>query len=236
MTVRTLKLENDSTRALPDGWQAAAEAALQIGLSHVAAAWSQRIWHITDALHTQGFRFKLVDELPDAPGALAYHDVDDSGRPYINVGLKPIFDNGGDWFVGPMSVVSVIDHETKELVGDPACNLWANDAEGVTWARELCDPVESDVYTVTTDAGPPCTLSNFVLPAWFEPLDARGPYDFMQVCTRPFEIAKGGYAIKQTPGSVTEVFSEGYPEWKLKLKHRGAERARWGNKQVRVDL
>lgn len=229
--MQSLTIVNQSSQTLPTGWLNAADSCLQQGLLQVAYAWSEKVWHILAILDAQGFQIRLVDTLPEAPGALAYHDVDANG-PFIRIGMKTIFDNGGDWYAGSLSIPSVISHETSELVGDPAANLWANDALGVSWARELCDATESDVYTVTAKDGTSMTLSNFVYPAYFNPFASGVPLDHMHVLTRPFQINKGGYAIRQSAGKITQVFNRDYPEWKKVLKHRALERASYGDLPV----
>src|SRR5262249_47653789 len=119
MSTPTFEIVNQSkTYTPPPGWFGHADEALGMGLKHVATAWSEAAYHIVEQARKDGLYITLVDELPEAPGALGYHDLDKDGKPFIRIGLKVIMDNGGDWLTGSTSVTSVIDHETKELVGD----------------------------------------------------------------------------------------------------------------------
>lgn len=221
--MRTLRIVNQSVQIPPPGWARTVDEALHHQLHDVAAAWSEYVWKITEALHSQAFSIRLVDDLPEAPGALAYHDNDADG-PFIRVGLNTIQHAGGGWYDGPLSIPSVISHEVCELVGDPTANRWTNDAQGVNWATELCDAVESDWYSVTTADGTDVSLSNFLLPAYFNPFGA-GKLDFMGVLRTPFEIRSNGYAIREEGGNITQVFGRDYPDARKPLKHRALERA-----------
>lgn len=242
--MQTLAIVNESSRELPDGWLLHARDALQQGMSHIACMWSQQVWTIVDELRGQGYYIALVDSLPEAEGALAYHDVDDDGAPYIRVGLDAIFNNGGDWYTGVLSVISVIDHETKEVCGDPACNVWCNDAYGVNWARELCDATQNFTYDVECADGTTCSLSNFVVPAYFNPLAPIGTQlDWMNLVARPFDILPGGYAIRQSPGEIgqaygiAQVFHPKAGKRPAEMLHRAYEYASWtGAKVVSMEM
>lgn len=140
--------------------------------------------------------FAIVDSLPDAPGAVAYHDVNGGDVPVAFLALstcKTLDD-----------VSTAISHELVETAGDAACDLWVDDGYGSEWARELCDAVESNGYPI---AG--IMMSDFLLPAFFGPTEA-GPWNYMGAVasttahadpTGPFETAAGGYQIKRTAGT-----------------------------------
>src|SRR5690349_15377752 len=95
----------------------------QVG--HFCNRWAGA-WHVVRDLNDQGFYLCMVDDLPEAPGALGYHDVDATGRPYSKVAVKPSLDNGSDWLTGEYSVLSILGHEALETVGDPLCNNWVD--------------------------------------------------------------------------------------------------------------
>ena len=61
------------------------------------------------------------------------------------------------------------------------------------WSREVCDPVQENTYAIEA-GGMHVAVSNFVLPAYFNPA-APGPYDHLGVLSKPFTLAKGGYAV-----------------------------------------
>jgi len=219
---------NESSHELPADWLTDVDYALHRGLKDIAAAWGEYVWHITAALRSQNVRIKLVDTTPEAPGALAYHDLDADG-PFIRVALNDILENGGDWYDGDLSIPSVIDHETKETVIDPLANAWHNDGNGVLWARESCDPVQDETYTVTTPTGKVFTLSNFVYPAYFDPFADGDKLDFNGSLTKPFTMTSGGYMIRQSAGRITQVFGAGVPAWRSARAHRALERSAYGD-------
>ncbi len=150
--------------------------------------------------------FHLVDETPEAPDALGYHD-EQNDKPYARIGCKAIFDGGGTALSGELSVSSVLSHEAIEAFGDIDVNGWRDMIDGRQTAEELCDAVQNDTYTVTID-GLAVSVSNFLLPAWFDRQAKRGPFDFMGKCRKPFTMTHGGYLIVRKAGVETEVFGD----------------------------
>jgi hypothetical protein len=51
-------------------------------------------------------------------------------------------------------------------------------------------------------------VSNFILPAWFNPLDKTGPWDALGRLHGPFTMTKGGYWIEMADGGVRQVFAD----------------------------
>lgn len=163
----------------------------------------------------------LVAELPEAPGALAYHDVTPTGVPYQRVGVKTCLDNGVSW-------QSAADHETKELTVDPLCTVVVTDpVTGWTYAFEIADPVEGDSYQVDGQ-----DMSNSVGPAWFgEPLDGGTPgFDLLGKVSAAFTMDPGGYVIvdKHDGRGPQPVFGERFPAFRrehvLALGRKGTAR------------
>ena len=108
----------------------------------------------------------LVDTIKDQPkGVLGFHTEDEGGKLWGVVAAKPELDNGGKATTADWSVSSVLSHEVLEMFIDPNCNLWANDGHGKAYSFEVCDPVEAPTYEVNG-----VSVSNFVTPAWFDPL------------------------------------------------------------------
>jgi hypothetical protein len=159
--------------------------------------------------------FALLDTLPNAPGAIAYHDVTGANVPVAFLALstcKTLDD-----------VSTAISHELVETGGDLSCNLWADDGQGHEWARELCDAVESNAYPIDLgDGQPPVKVSDFLLPGFFGS-SAPGPYSFAATLSpapspapampsAAFATATGGYQLQRTSGGnetqVTAVMSK----------------------------
>ena len=147
--------------------------------------------------------FAILPDLPQVPGAIAYHDVDGTGVPVAFDAITL-----SDSLTGPGNSLSVaVSHECLEAGGDPACNRWRDNLQGAEFVEEECDAVESETYPITLDNGAMVYVSNFVLPAFFTP-NAPGPYDYMNLVSPstngpslPFQTAPGGYQDTRTTGS-----------------------------------
>jgi hypothetical protein len=131
------------------------------------------------------------------PGALAWHTVDNQGRPYGIIPMRIVLQAGAA--PGP-----TISHELLELMADPTTNtskvaVWPpNSRLPANIAYEDCDPVEDDSYSITTPRGA-AGVSNFVLPSWFVP-NSQGPWDFLQRLSGPLTMTPGGYLQWQRSG------------------------------------
>lgn len=159
----------------------------------------------------------------DQAGDLGWHTEAEGGLIYGRVFAGPVLDNGGVPLNGQLSVCSVLSHEILESLADPHCNMFCDAGTGTAYAYEVGDPVEDESYPVTISAGTEsitATVSNFVLPAWFDPDAAKlaGAFDYMGTRTAPFQLSPGGYVILMTEGNVTQQFGEHYPEWKRDAK------------------
>lgn len=197
--IRTLELDSTAT-----GVSTADLDDIAIGITNslhdVAHVWGEYVWHVVDLAAKSGFHVVVQDTL-DVQGALGYHDIDDQGRPVAFIGAQVCAQAG-------VALSSVVDHEVKELVADPAANLWATDGRGVNWARELCDAVEGDSYDDTTTG---IALSNWLYPSYFNPF-ASGSFDHLGSIRAPFTIAPNGYAIRLKGGTVSQVFGDAVTE------------------------
>jgi hypothetical protein len=144
------------------------------------------------------------DVIPEAPSAIAYHDVNGVGVPTINDAITlsdSLFGVGNSWLVA-------MAHEIAETIADAACNIWRDDGQGTEYAQEACDAVEAQSYEVTTTAGDSGYVSNFLTPAFFTP-GSLGPYDHMSTVgandnapPAPFVTPPGGnYQIERSSGT-----------------------------------
>jgi hypothetical protein len=122
----------------------------------------------------------------DQAGALGYHDLTKAGRPLGKVFARTTIEDGGKWTV-------TFSHELLEMLVDPDINLCAFDEEARRlYAYEVCDAVEADKLGYQIDG---ITVSDFVLPGWFEPLhvSAGERFAFHSHVSGPFELLAGGY-------------------------------------------
>lgn len=120
----------------------------------------------------------------DAPGALAYHDLD-SGLPIAKVFVKTTL-------AAKESLSVSASHELAEMLVDPGINEWAQAEDGSFVSYEACDPVEETSFMVNGFA-----MSDFVTPAYFQSWRAPGsvPFSYCNAVDRPFALEKGGYQI-----------------------------------------
>lgn len=181
-------------------WLAAVAAACTVQLNRdVSPYWggqySVRAGSGPTDLQPSEIAFGLLDALPDAPGAVAYHDVMGNAAPYALLALtqcKTLDD-----------VSTGVSHEICETAGDPDVNEWCEAGDGFEYARELCDAVESGYYLIDG-----VRVSDFVLPAFFQ-TQAPGPYCYTQAIgsspsvapIAPFVTAAGGYQVRRSVGT-----------------------------------
>lgn len=89
--------------------------------------------------------------------------------------------------------LSTVCHEIIEVLGDPLLQTLSNpDALGHKYLREVADPVAGQYYNKII-GGVNCVLPNTCLPNWYE-LGSKAPFDVMNYCTAPFQLAPRGYA------------------------------------------
>jgi hypothetical protein len=171
------------------------------------------------------------DDKPDPQdaGADGYHD-EPHGKPEARVFCEPVLDAGGGVLdTGKIGdgISLIASHEVLEAAHNPNVNLWVDGPlklNGVEWASvcaEVGDPVQADYYMRDGVA-----LSNFTLPAWFDPMSA-GPWDWMKKCTGPMSCTSGGYLIvRNDPSSEQSVGAR--REWRqgtrsLRILSRGGQ-------------
>ncbi len=151
---------------------------------------------------------KIVDEIPEAPGALAYHTVDDGGRPILVIGWNVMKSEGGDIW---KCLWSGISHEACEERGNPFVNLNVDMPDGKhDTAQEACDWVQGDLYELDGH-----WMSNFVTPEFFDVSITPGTrLDYMKLCTAPLTVRPQGYAaIREVrEGRTRMVFGDLVPE------------------------
>ncbi len=157
----------------------------------------------------------IVDTIKDQPeGVLGFHTEDQGGKLWGVVAAKPSLDAGAKVLTGDWAVSSVLSHEVLEMFVDPNCNLWANNDKGKAYSFEVCDPVESPTYVVKK-----VSVSNFVTPAWFDPLAAKSAtFDKLGLLKAPFTLLKGGYLVFASAGKEHQTYGAAFPKWRRAVK------------------
>jgi hypothetical protein len=126
----------------------------------------------------------------DHAGVLGYHDRTSAGLPHGKVFAGTDLLRGHSWTV-------TASHELLEMLADPDVSLVTfvqTDAHtSRLYAYEVADPCEADQYGYDIDG---TTVSDFVMPAWFESFWAAGATQFDQqgLITAPLTVLAGGYA------------------------------------------
>jgi hypothetical protein len=136
----------------------------------------------------------LRDTIPEAPGALAYHQVVD-GVPDLEIGVD-LFSSLSS---GAESLTVGVSHEVFETDRDPGANGYKTRADEVTAdAEEVCDYVEGTFFSQDG-----VDLSNFLLPAaWIS--GAEGPYDHLGVMTSQTDMSHGYGVVVEVSNAQTE--------------------------------
>lgn len=173
--------------------------------------------HVVHDLMTQGFYLELVDDLPDEPGALGFHSIDQDGRPYSQNACNPSLQHGSDWLTGDLSVVGTVGHEALEATGNPIVNRWVDLSDTQEVPQEVCDGVEDSHYHHNG-----ADLTNFLCPSWFNPFGVA-PFDYLGVLDAPFSLTPGGYTIVRQSGDVSQAWGSDAPQWRKDLPHTRAK-------------
>lgn len=155
----------------------------------------------------------------DQAGALGYHDETDDGKPQGFVFAKTSIADGEE-------ISSVLSHELLEMIADPMASMGVQVGDNEWWAYESCDAVQGNSYKI---AG--VTVSDFVLPSWFNPAAAQashgGSYDYLGLTKKPLQILKDGYMPVFKDGKWTQIFGsvEAGKKFNAKKKTRSPFRA-----------
>lgn len=166
----------------------------------------------------------LVDQITEVRGAVGLHRADERGFFAGFVAVEAIARLGGSASEGPSSMSVALSHEVLEMLANPAVNLWADGPDGRSYAHEVCDPVAGDAYVVDVEPysrGPaePVSVSNFVLPDWFNPKAcANATFDHMQLLTTPFSSRESGYVSVFERGEERDVYGPLVPAAKQEAR------------------
>lgn len=205
----TINIIDKSTLLEDKDFQLMVEACKVQLEQHAAPMWLRGSWKIVvNQPEEVGYPIVIVDD-PDQAGALGYHTQSPGGKVWGRVFVRPVINGKGTMLSGAMSVSAVLSHEVLEAYCDPNVSLWADTFRGSMVAYEVCDPVQSDTYEITTKSGAKVSVSNFVLPTWFDPqTDPNAKFDWLAKLSAPFTMSKGGYMVTMNSktGQVKNVF------------------------------
>ena len=144
----------------------------------------------------------------DAPGAAAYHTAA-NGVAISRVFVKTIFTYKGVPLKGATTSVPTVSqafcHEIFEMINNPMLNVWWQRPNQSLVPAETVDPVQGNVIPITV-GGVTVYLSDYILPEWSNPQSKRGPYNYLNTLSKPFQVAKGGYVIVLASGKYSYVF------------------------------
>lgn len=226
MTTSSIYIKNASTLVTDEQAATMTRAVAYAARFHAAPAWGYAprtilFQGVKASPPTAAAVITLYDD-SDQAGDLGWHTEGPDASIYGRVFAAPVLANGGNALTADLSVASVLSHEVIETLLDPACNRWAQRGDGTLIAVEGCDPVESDSYIITIPAPGETvsgTVSNFVLPSWFDPDTNVKATDHLGLLTAPFSIRPTGYCIEmQESDAETAVWGEKYPEWRKATK------------------
>ena len=225
VTDPTVWVVNKSTLVTNDDARTMTAAVNRQMFAHVELVWDlPRTPVAFTKTPPRGGRVIALVDLADDPEALGYHTEIGAIQSGI-VGCKPELDQGAHPLTGPYSVASILSHEVLEMVVDPRCNLWADSGQGFLCAYEVGDPVQSDHYDITVisttiGAAPTTvTVSNFVFPAFFDPLTPAGTkLDHLGLVPAPFTLRPGGYWVQMVDGQPSQQFGDEMPAWLIDAK------------------
>jgi hypothetical protein len=103
------------------------------------------------------------------------------------------------------TVAQAFSHEIFEMIGNFNVNVWWQLNSGYLVPGEVCDPVEGNLIKVRVGSVI-VGLSDYVLPSWSDPQETKGPFNYLNTLTKPFQLARGGYVTLMRNGRVVNVF------------------------------
>jgi len=148
-------------------------------------------------------------------GALAFH-TESGNIPYGEVFVKTVLQYGGSILMGMNNTVPTVAqafaHEIFEMLVNPNINVWWQVSNAKLVPAEVCDPVQGSIVPVKVGSVT-VGLSDYILPEWNDPQSTKGPYNFLNTLTKPFQMSKGGYLVSMKAGTMSYVFGETASEY-----------------------
>jgi hypothetical protein len=218
----------------PDGTlEAIAQAITDQVARHLAPAWG--FAPVEVALHGRGEKVHIFNAANEED--LGWHEVmKTTGGAFAHVAAAPSLAGDSTWLSGPDAISASISHEVLEMIVDPNAHDYSFNGQRLLFAREVCDPVSSRTYLIR-GAGKLVAVSDFVLPAYFNPF-ARRPFDHLDALKAPFTLDHGGYIVTnrvlarndgehQRGAGRFRVSFRGVPQWKQDHVNRTYSRSWW---------
>ena len=145
-----------------------------------------------------------------SPGALAFH-TENANIPYGEVFVKTILQYNGAILMGANNTIPTVAqafaHEIFEMLVNPNINVWWQVSNSTLVPAEVCDPVQGSIVHVKVGAIT-VGMSDYILPPWNDPQSTKGPYNFLNTLTKPFQMSKGGYLVSMKAGTASYVYGE----------------------------
>src|SRR3984957_2256725 len=208
MTIPLVAIVNQSASVTNEQCEIMVAAIQQQLTQHYCPAWNMAgatiQFFASDALvPTSAYTIYIVENDAAVQGALGFHqeEADDMVDGYIM--CQPILTNGGSILnfdasnPGQYTVSGTLSHEVMETLGDVFTNTFCVGPQinqGNLYCQEMCDPVEQIGYGIEVN-GVNVSVSDFILPAWTNPYDTKGPFNYLRSLTQPFTMLSGGYLI-----------------------------------------
>jgi len=152
----------------------------------------------------------IIMDTTDIPGTAGYRTLY-NGTPTVKVFAKTILTAGGAILYEntrtKTTVSQSVCHEVLEALIDPECRNWTmNPSTGTLYACEVADAVDGNVKVVRLPDGTRVTVSDWILPAWYDVQNTVGPYNSLDTLSAPFTLSPGGYAMTTSGGSVNYLY------------------------------
>jgi hypothetical protein len=158
----------------------------------------------------------LIMDTTDISGTVSY-DTLYNGTATVKIFAQTILTEGGAVLYEDTrrkaTVSQVVCHEVLEALIDPKSTQWVlNPSTGALYALEVADAVEGNVKVVRLSDGSRITVSDWVLPAWYDAQNTVGPYNTLDTLSAPFTLASTGYMMTTSAGAVNYVYGSAVPD------------------------
>ena len=201
-------------------------SALNTMLPAFCATWAPQAKPFTCAVAPAGFKatgmYCMFLDTADQSGALAYH-TETNNVPFSKVFVKTVLKYGGVIQLGVNNsiptVAQAFSHEIFEMIANQNVNVWWQLSNGYLVPAEVCDAVQGNIVKVNIGSVT-VGLSDYILPVWSDPQATSGPYNYLNTLTKPFQLARGGYAVVMKNGVIYNVFGMESSDY---VKHYGEE-------------